>query len=112
MQGYYPLGRASDGRNSFLWQIDLYAEYNLKLSDKHTLNFNVNVFNVTNNKIAQRTNMLYNDAVIYLPQQQILDGFNYVDVIAQKGAHLYPLYKMEYRYLDSISARIGIKFLF
>jgi hypothetical protein len=112
MQGYYPLGRNSDGRNPFLWQLDIYAEYNLKLSDKYTLNFNVNVSNVTNNKIAQRTNMLYNDAVVYLTEQQILDGFNYVDVIAQKGAHLYPLYKQEYRYLDSISARIGVKFLF
>jgi hypothetical protein len=112
MQGYYPLGRNSDGRNPFLWQLDIYAEYNLKLSDKYTLNFNVNVSNVTNNKIAQRTNMLYNDAVVYLTEQEILDGFNYADVIAQKGAHLYPLYKMEYRYLDSISARIGVKFLF
>jgi hypothetical protein len=112
MQGYYPLGRGSDGRNPFLWQLDIYAEYNLKLSDKYTLNFNVNVSNVTNNKIAQRTDMLYNDAVVYLTEQQILDGFNYADVIAQKGAHLYPLYKMEYRYLDSISARIGVKFLF
>jgi hypothetical protein len=112
MQGYYPLGRGSDGRNPFLWQLDIYAEYNLKLSDKYTLNFNVNVSNVTNNKIAQRTNMLYNDAGVYMTEQQILDGFDYADVIAQKGAHLYPLYKMEYRYLDSISARIGVKFLF
>jgi hypothetical protein len=112
MQGYYPLGRGSDGRNPFLWQLDIYAEYNLKLSDKYTLNFNVNVSNITNNKIAQRTNMLYNDAGVYMTEQEILDGFNYADVIAAKGAHLYPLYKMEYRYLDSISARIGVKFLF
>jgi len=112
IQGYYPLGRGSDGRNPFLWQLDLYAEYNLKLSNKYTLNVNVNVSNVTNNKIAQRTYMLYNDAVVYMDEFDIKHGFNYADVIASKGAHLDPRYKMEYRYLDSISARIGVKFLF
>ena len=112
MQGYYPLGRGSDGRNPFLWQLDVYAEYNLKLSDKYTLNFNVNVSNLTNNEIAQRTYMLYNQAVVTIPEQQILDGFHYADVVAAKGAQLDPRYNMEYRYLDSISARIGVKFLF
>ncbi|MCP5102868.1 MAG: TonB-dependent receptor [bacterium] len=112
MQGYYPLGRGSDGRNPFLWQMDVYAEYNLKLSDKYTLNFNVNVSNLTNNEIAQRTYMLYNDAVVYMDEQDMVDGFNYADVVADKGAHLDPRYKMEYRYLNSLSARIGVKFLF
>ena len=112
IQGYYPLGRGSDGRNPFLWQLDVYAEYNLKLSDKYTLNFNVNVSNVTNNEIAQRTYMLYNDAVVYMDEQDIINGFNYADVVASKGAHLDPRYGMEYRYLDSLSARIGVKFLF
>jgi hypothetical protein len=112
MQGYYPLGRGSDGRTDFLWQIDVYAEYNLKLSEKYTLNFNVNVSNVTNNDIAQRVYMLYNDATVYMEEQDIKDGFNYVDVIAAKGTHTDPRYGMEYRYLDSIAARIGVKFLF
>ena len=92
--------------------MDVYAEYNLKLSDKYTLNFNVNVSNVTNNEIAQRTWMLYNQAVVTIPEQDILNGFNYADVVATKGAQLDPRYSMEYRYLDSLSARIGVKFLF
>lgn len=112
MQDYYPLGRNSDSRTDMLWQIDLYAEYNLKLSEKYTLNFNVNITNLTNNKIAQKRFMLYNDAVVYMDEQDIFNGFNYVEVIASKGAHLDPRYKMDHSYLDSISARIGVKFSF
>jgi hypothetical protein len=112
MQGYYPLGRGNIGRNDFLWRIDLYAEYNLKLSDKYTLNFNVNVQNVTNNEIAQRTWHLYNDSTAHIPEQQIMDGFDYRAVVAAEGAHLDPRYLMELRYLDAIAARIGVKLLF
>jgi hypothetical protein len=112
MQGFYPLGRGNYGRNPFLWQIDLYAEYNLKLSDKYTLNFNVNVTNITNNDIAQRTYMLYNDAKINLPEEQLLEGWDYITVVAARGAHLDPQYTKQYRFMDSIAARIGVKFLF
>jgi len=112
MQGFYPLGRGSLGRNPFLWQIDLYAEYNLKLSEKYTLNFNVNVSNITNNDIAQRTDTLYNDAKINLSEETLLEGWNYIDEVAAKGAHLNPTYKWQYRFMDSIAARIGVKFLF
>ncbi len=112
IQGYYPLGRGSDGRNNMLWQMDVYAEYNLKLSDKYTLNFNVNVTNVTDNEIAQRWSQRYNDATVYLTDEQIIGGFDYAQVIADKGAHLDPRFGMDSTYLDSISARIGVKFLF
>jgi hypothetical protein len=95
-----------------LWQIDLYAEYNLKLSDKYTLNFNVNVTNLTDNEIAQRRRMLYNRSTVYMDEQDIYDGFDYAAVIASKGATLDPRYKMEYSYQNSLSARIGVKFLF
>jgi len=112
IQGYYPLGRGNLGRNPFLWQIDLYAEYNLELSAKYTLNFNVNVANVTDNDIAQRTWTLYNDARIMLPEAQLLAGWNYAAEVAAKGAHLDPQYKYQYRFMDAIAARIGVKFLF
>ena len=112
MQGWYPEGRATGSRNPFLWQADVYAEYNLKLSDKYTLNFNVNVSNITNNKMAQRRRNLYNVATIYVDEQDILDGFNAVGTVDSKGAQLDPRYTMEYRYLDAISARIGVKLLF
>jgi len=112
MQGYYPLGRGNIGRTDMLWQIDIYAEYNLKLSDKYTLNFNINVANVTDNEIAQRMYQLYNRSQVYMDEQDIFDGFDYAAVIAEKGATLDPRYKMEYSYQNSLSARIGVKFLF
>ncbi len=112
VQGFYPLGRGSDGRLKMLWQMDVYAEYNLKISDKYTLNFNVNVTNITDNEIAQRRANRYNDAVVYLSDQEILAGFDYAQVIAQKGAHTAATYGMEHTYMDSLSARIGVKFLF
>jgi hypothetical protein len=112
MQGFYPLGRGNLGRNPFIWQVDLYAEYNLKLSEKYTLNFNVNVTNVTNNDIAQRTYTLYNNAKINVEEQTLLDGWDYVDMVEEKGAHLDPQYLKQYRFMDSIAARIGVKFLF
>lgn len=112
LRGFYPLGRGSAGRIPWLWQIDLYAEYNLKLSQTMTLQFNVNVTNITNNDMARNRYMLYNDAVIDLPGETILDGFDYIRVIAEKGAHLDPRYNKEYDYLDPIAARLGVKLMF
>jgi len=110
--GYYPLGRFSDGRTDFLWQIDAYAEYNMKLSDKYSLNFNVNVSNVTNNKIAQRVFMKYTQQDPAMSNDEIISGFDFRQVTIDKGLMLDPRYKMEYRYLDAITARIGVKLLF
>jgi hypothetical protein len=110
--GYYPLGRFSDGRTDFLWQIDAYAEYNLKLSDKYSLNFNVNVSNITNNKIAQRVFMNYTQQDPSMSNDEIISGFDFRQVAIDKGLMLDPRYKMEYRYLNAIAARIGVKLLF
>jgi hypothetical protein len=112
MQGYYPLGRNSEGRLPWLWEIDLYAEYNLKLSDKYTLNFNINVSNITNNDITTRIYRLYNQQTLRLPDQTLLDGWNYMDEVAAQGVRLDPRYGRDYWFLNSISARIGIKLLF
>jgi hypothetical protein len=112
MQGWYPYGRLSDGRTPFLWQVDAYAEYNLKLSDKYTLQFNVNVTNLTDNEIAQRVRMLYNNATIHVEDITILNGFDAIGEVNARGAQLDPRYKKEYEYLDAIAARIGVKLLF
>ncbi len=112
MQGYYPLGRGDRGRNDFLWRIDVYAEYNLKISDKYTLNFNVNVSNLTDNQIAQRTYQLYNSAGIFLPEETLRDGYNYIDEVAAKEADLDPRFGQKYRFQDHLAARIGVKLLF
>jgi hypothetical protein len=112
MQGWYPYGRNSLGRTPFLWQADAYAEYNLKLSDKYTLQFSVNITNLTNNEIAQKIRGLYNAATIYVDEQVIYDGFDAVATVNSKGAQLEPRYLGEYSYIDAIAARIGVKLLF
>ncbi|MCU0288316.1 MAG: hypothetical protein MUF15_18220 [Acidobacteria bacterium] len=111
-RGFYPLGRGTAGRTPWLWQIDLYAEYNLKLSEKFTLQFNVNVNNLTNNNIARDRFMVYNDAMVNLTGEQIKNGFDYVQVIAAKGLHIDSRYNMAYDYLEPIAARLGVKLMF
>jgi hypothetical protein len=118
MQGWYPFGRGQvlgqDGtqRTPFLWQVDAYLEYNLKLSDKYTLQLNANITNLTDNEIAQRIHQLYNDARIYVDEQVIYDGFNSIQEVADKGAHLDPRYGMERNYMAALAARVGVKLLF
>jgi hypothetical protein len=111
-RGFYPLGRGSEGRTPWLWQIDLYAEYNLKLSHALTLQFNVNITNLTDNGTARNRYMRYIDWV-YLSDQQIKDGFDYLQVISDKGyVDLDPRYNLAYDYLDAIAARLGVKLIF
>jgi hypothetical protein len=113
IQGFYPLGRGSEGRTSWLWQIDFYAEYNLKLSDTFTLQFNLNIINLTDNDTAQTRHMLYNKYTVYLHPRQVRDGFDYLQVFAEKEYFIpNPLYNMEYDYLDAIAARLGVKLIF
>jgi len=111
-RGFYPLGRGSGGRSAWLWQLDLYAEYNLKLSETLTLQFNANIFNLTDNDMARNVYALYNDGVVYIDEGQIKSGFDFAQVIANKGAHLDPRYNMEYDYLEAIAARLGITLMF
>lgn len=109
---FYPLGRGSEGRTPWLWQIDLYAEYNLKLSEALTLQFNANITNLTDNDMARNRYMLYNGGVVYISEWDIKNGFDYAQVIADKGAQPDGLYNMEYDYLEAIAARLGIKLMF
>lgn len=108
---FYPLGRGSEGRTPWLWQIDLYAEYNLKLNDALTLQFNVNITNLTDNDTARSRNMVYNSWA-YLTSEQVIDGFDYLQLMADKGYRLDPRYNMEYDYLDAVAARLGVKLIF
>ena len=62
--------------------------------------------------MARNIYTLYNDAVIYIDESQIKNGFDFAQVIAAKGTHLDPRYNMEYDYLESLAARLGIKLMF
>lgn len=110
--GYYPLGRYSDGRTPFLWRADMYAEYNIKLSDQHTLQLNLNLNNISNNRIAQRVNNVHNYSTVYLSNDEILAGFDYQTVMGHKGTVVDPRFLKERNFQDAIAARFGVKFIF
>lgn len=111
-QGWYPNGRGDMGRTPFLWQLDLYAEYNIKLGSKFNLNLNANVTNLTNNKIAQRIyNRLYDDD-ISRSNDYIVGGFDVNDLMNELGLPIDPRYGMEEYFLPSIAVRLGAKLSF
>lgn len=104
---FYPNNRGNLGRTPMFYNADLYAEYNLKLG-KTNLQFNINITNVFNFKIAQNIwerKTLYN---LYLTEVQLLSAnWEYPDYIRQD-----PRYLKAYNYNDPISARVGLKLSF
>ena len=112
MQGWYPYGRGDWGRTPGLWQLNTYLEYNLKLSDRFTMQLSLNIDNITNNDTAQRIHQLYNEGVIYVDEQLIFDGFDAIAKILERGAKLDPRFRMERNFQAPIAARLGAKLLF
>jgi hypothetical protein len=112
IDGFYPIGRGTEGRTSFLHRLDLYGEYNLQLTDRYALQFNVNVENVFNTSISTRYFMLVNQGLAYLDDDEMLPGFNYQSVIADQDVTPDPRFNQEYYFQSPITARIGIKFIF
>jgi len=110
--GYYPWGRFTDGRTPFLWRADVYAEYNLKISDKQTLQLSLNVNNVTNNRIAQRVFNLRNYSTVYMSNDEVVAGFDPEAVMVAKGTTLDPRFLQPHYFQSSFSARFGIKLIF
>jgi hypothetical protein len=98
-------------RTPFLWFANAYAEYNLRLADRYTVQFNVNVDNLFDTSTARR---LYGYRTYYgldvsedmiLSQSFDLDtpNINYVQDA---------WYKKEMEFYPPISVRLGVKFIF
>jgi Carboxypeptidase regulatory-like domain/TonB dependent receptor-like, beta-barrel len=119
---WYPFGRGKErngisgsditsSRAPFYWFVNLYAEYNLKLSNKYTLNFNVNVDNLTSNAIAMR---LYPYRMYYqieVSEDEVLSK-NWDLTDKDRGFEQHPLYKMKDTFQGPIAVRFGVKFIF
>ncbi|MFO7865584.1 MAG: carboxypeptidase regulatory-like domain-containing protein [Candidatus Aminicenantes bacterium] len=110
--GYYPEGRFTDGRTPFLWYGDAYMEYNIQVAENNAVQFNININNVTNNRIAQRIYNQHNLSTVYMDDMDIYNGFDYRQVMAEKGTTLNPLFLKEYAFQSPIQVRIGVKFIF
>jgi len=111
-QGWYPYGRGNEGRTPILWQMDLYAEYNIKLGKRFNLNLNANITNITNNNTAQRIyNRLYDDE-INMDQNEIAAGFDANEVLAGLGLPIDPRYLWNHHFLPALAVRLGAKLSF
>ena len=119
LEGYYPDGRLTDGRAPFLMFADFYVEYNLKLSDRYRIQFNVNVDNVFDVKTARRVYAKLNQTSAVLTDAERLAGWTY-----DENAHTVttnartltwipdPRFLQEMTFYPPLSARVGIKFIF
>ena len=112
LQGYYPVGRFTDGRTPLLTRTDLYLEYNLTLGNRYRLQFNANISNLFNQRISQLTFPIYNRQTVYLDDQVLLAGYDYKEEIEKAGVQLHPMFMMPGQYTNGIDVRLGVKFIF
>ncbi len=110
--GYYPDGRKSDGRTPFLWQIDLYMEYAMKLGDKMNLSFDVNITNLTDNKIARGKFRNMTSEHVNLTNDEILKGFDAEELLKAKGWAIDPRFLMKQDFQPPLEIRFGAKLSF
>jgi len=123
IQGYYPIGRfqyhdrdtgelIENERNPMLWRVDLYAEYNWRITNRYAIQLNLNVLNLFNAHTGLRHFQLINQMDVYTSDAEKLATFDYRDVIRDNDVLLDPRYMQIDRYQDPFTARIGIKFIF
>jgi len=101
----------SKQRTPFYWFANAYAEYNLRLAGKYTLQFNVNVDNLFNLNIAQR---LYEYRTYYqlsVDEDTVLAG-NWDLTSSNYDYEQDPRYKMKLQFQNPIAVRFGVKFIF
>jgi hypothetical protein len=97
-------------RTPFFWFVNAYAEYNLRFG-KTALNFNVNIDNVTNNKIATRLYNYRTYANLNVDEPTALAGGWDID---DPAVEFVPdaRYLMKMNFQDAISVRFGMKLIF
>jgi hypothetical protein len=111
-------GNLVQERMPFLWFANAYAEYNLRLADKFTIQFNVNVdnlFNVGTARYYYRWKTYYG---IDVSEAEMLAGgwdITDTDSVTGEGIRNYvedSQWKMESQFYPPISIRLGVKFIF
>ena len=117
--GWYGDGRLTDGRTPFLFFANIYAEYNLKVTDRYKIQLNLNVDNILDTKTARRIfNMMSRDE-ISLTDDERLAGFTFdhdaATVTTNTQTYTYtkePRFLKEMTFYSPLQARIGLKFIF
>jgi hypothetical protein len=98
-------------RTPFYWFANAYAEYNLRLADKYTLQFNVNVDNLFDLNIAQRLYPYRTYYQLSVDEDTVLTG-DWDLTTSEYGYEQDPRYKMKDTFQSPISVRFGVKFIF
>ncbi len=119
LEGYYPDGRLTDGRSPFILFANLYAEYNLKITDRYRIQLNINVDNVFNVATARRIYAKMNQTSTVLTDDERLAGWTYDNnaytVTSNARTLTYipdPRFLKEMAFYPPLTARIGLKFIF
>ncbi len=111
--------RGSDGRNPAWTQTDLcLVQRFYPFSDENkSFEINFNVINLFNQKTGLRTfRSLYRQSLPLWqpgdPVSQVLNGYDYQAIAASQGATQDPRFLQQDRFLDPVSVRFGIRFVF
>ena len=107
-RGYYPFNRASMGRTPFLWFANVYAEYNLNLGGRYTLQFSLNIDNLLNVDIARRTYSCLTRGEVSVTEEELLTKAWDLPADFLRD----PRFGMSMEFYPPLSARIGVKFIF
>ena len=107
-RGYYPFNRASMGRTPFLWFANVYAEYNLNLGGRYTLQFSLNIDNLLNVDIARRTYSCLTRGEVSVTEDELLTKAWDLPADFLRD----PRFGMSMEFYPPLSARIGVKFIF
>ncbi len=110
--GYYPDGRKSDGRTPFYWQADLYIEYSVKLTDKVNLNLNMNITNITDNKIARSKYNLMTEELVNLTNEELMKGFDSEKLLETRGYVKDPRFLMKNSFQPPLQVMFGVRLSF
>jgi len=106
--GYYPFNRGNKGRTPFLYFINAYAEYNLKIADRYTLQFNINADNLLDVSTARRVWSRLTAGRVRVSNDQLIS----MDWDLPADAEIDPRFDKEMTYYPPLSVRLGIKFIF
>ncbi|HVO11926.1 MAG TPA: TonB-dependent receptor [Vicinamibacteria bacterium] len=108
------LGRDSDGRTPFFNQLDLFAQYMLKLGGRRALTFNANLINVfgTNTVTNKYPTQLQSGQSIDITEDQFFQGVNTPALIQEQGLQQDPRFLQAIGFQAPRQLRLGVKFSF
>ncbi len=86
----YYQGRGSDGRTPSLWQVDLYLQHELKLSDRFRLELSANVLNLFDTDRATLLWDIQTQEEVPVTTEEYLAGRTSAAAIADNGVLLDP----------------------